>query len=520
MPVALTYPGVYIEELSSGQHTITGVATSIAAFIGWAPQGPTTEAVMVQSFPEFQSIFGTFVPGVYLAYAVSQFFQNGGQQAYIVRLVGSTAAPASEPWPTGAGVTLYASNPGVWGNSLVVTLTTQPSPNQARFSLLVQLANASGALTTLESYANLSCSATDPQYVVAVINADSNYLTFTAPGSTTAQTVTGTPPVGVTTINFTTAETGVDGDILHPGSITTPQEFETALNATTSGLSLLNQVPIFNLLCVPGETDAATISALQTFCNTHRAFLIVDAPQNASIQNLATTLAAPYGTSTNSASTPPNTEALSASAAAASNSAYYFPWVLAPDPLWRQTGAVSAMRLRGRHLCRDRRQPRRVEGAGGDRCDADRRARAAVQSDRSAERQAEPAGGSTACASSRSTATVVWGARTLPGQRSGGSQWKYVPIRRLALFLESSLYDGTQWVVFEPNDEPLVGSDPAQCRRVYAGPVSAGRVRRDHAAAGLLREVRCREQSARRASRWASSTSWSASRRCTRRSSS
>jgi phage tail sheath protein FI len=52
---------------------------------------------------------------------------------------------------------------------------------------------------------------------------------------------------------------------------------------------------------------------------------------------------------------------------------------------------------------------------------------------------------------------VVWGARTLQGADQFGSQWKYVPIRRLALFLESSLYNGTQWVVFEPNDERLWG---------------------------------------------------------------
>ena len=51
-----------------------------------------------------------------------------------------------------------------------------------------------------------------------------------------------------------------------------------------------------------------------------------------------------------------------------------------------------------------------------------------------------------------SGARVRW-----PGNDQVGSQWKYVPIRRLALFLESSLFDGTQWVVFEPNDEPLWG---------------------------------------------------------------
>jgi len=50
---------------------------------------------------------------------------------------------------------------------------------------------------------------------------------------------------------------------------------------------------------------------------------------------------------------------------------------------------------------------------------------------------------------------VVWGSRTLRGSDAAASEWKYVPIRRLALFIESSLYEGTQWVVFEPNDEPL-----------------------------------------------------------------
>jgi phage tail sheath protein FI len=76
-----TYPGVYIEEISSGVHTITGVATSIAAFIGWAPQGPTNKAVLVQSWSDFASQFGGLDARSYLGYAVNQFFANGGQQA-------------------------------------------------------------------------------------------------------------------------------------------------------------------------------------------------------------------------------------------------------------------------------------------------------------------------------------------------------------------------------------------------------------------------------------------------------
>ena len=98
-----TYPGVYIQELPSGVHTITGVATSIAAFIGWAPQGPVGQATLVQSWGDFQSQFGGLYGGVYLGYAVNQFFANGGQQAYIVRLVeGATMRPpkSGEQHPT------------------------------------------------------------------------------------------------------------------------------------------------------------------------------------------------------------------------------------------------------------------------------------------------------------------------------------------------------------------------------------------------------------------------------------
>ena len=50
---------------------------------------------------------------------------------------------------------------------------------------------------------------------------------------------------------------------------------------------------------------------------------------------------------------------------------------------------------------------------------------------------------------------VIWGARTLEGADGLGSQWKYVPVRRLSLYIEESIVRGTQWVVFEPNDEPL-----------------------------------------------------------------
>src|SRR3954447_23984753 len=87
MPVAPTYPGVYIEEISSGVRTITGVATSITAFLGRALRGPVNEAVTINSFGDFERIFGGLWADSSLGYAVRDFYLNGGSQAVIVRLI-------------------------------------------------------------------------------------------------------------------------------------------------------------------------------------------------------------------------------------------------------------------------------------------------------------------------------------------------------------------------------------------------------------------------------------------------
>src|SRR5437870_1868896 len=86
MPVAPTYPGVYIEEIPSGVRTITGVATSITAFLGRALRGPVNEAVVINSFGDFERIFGGLWAPSSLGFAVRDFYLNGGGQAIIVRL--------------------------------------------------------------------------------------------------------------------------------------------------------------------------------------------------------------------------------------------------------------------------------------------------------------------------------------------------------------------------------------------------------------------------------------------------
>jgi len=81
-----TFPGVYIEELRSGVRTITGVSTSVAAFVGHTKNGPLNKAEEILSFADFERKFGGLAKDSPLSYTVQHFFINGGQQAYVVRL--------------------------------------------------------------------------------------------------------------------------------------------------------------------------------------------------------------------------------------------------------------------------------------------------------------------------------------------------------------------------------------------------------------------------------------------------
>src|SRR5262245_20860869 len=125
MATAPTYPGVYIEEIPSGVRTITGVATSIAAFVGFATRGPVNEPRLVQSFTEFTRVFGGLSATSTMSYAVQQFFQNGGRDALIVRVVHLTGAGTKASQGSidvgGAGnkkLSLEAASEGAWSGKL------------------------------------------------------------------------------------------------------------------------------------------------------------------------------------------------------------------------------------------------------------------------------------------------------------------------------------------------------------------------------------------------------------------
>ncbi len=442
-----TYPGVYIQEIPSAVHTITGVATSIAAFVGWAPQGPTNKAVLVQSYADFANQFGGIDTRSLLGYSVNQFFGNGGNQAYIVRLT-SGAAPAKVDVPVAGGgggtaFTATAVDGGLWADSYGVRILVNPADN-TRFSLLVVNTPTTTQEIVVENFSNLSMLGNDPQgrsvgSVVNDPNTGSQFIQLSAINTGAGvQPDPNPPPVtpGGTPKPYMLTGGG-DGTVLEPGKA----PFHTALNADGSGsggVHLLDNVPIFNLLCVPGEFDPTTIGNLQGYCHSQRAFYIVDCD--------------PAATFTTLQGGPGNITGVNAI-----NSAFYFPWVNAPDPL--QQGRTREFPpcgfVAGLYAATDATRGVWKAPAGIDASLTGESGLTTVLTD--LQNGTLNVQGINCLRSFPVYGDVIWGARTLRGNDQIGSEWKYVPIRRLALFLESSLYDGTQWVVFEPNDEPLWG---------------------------------------------------------------
>ena len=449
-----TYPGVYIQELSSGVHTITGVATSIAAFIGWAPQGPVGQPTLVQSWGDFQVQFGGLYQGVYLGYGVNQFFANGGQQAYIVRLIDTTSAtPAAtaSAQDAGSGITLWASSPGSWAStqgSSAAGFTVQffagdPADSNS-FSMKVFDSNGN----LLESFMNVSISpSSTSRYAPTVIDSDSQYITFINPAAPATPITPPTAVPAVTTPPLTlTLAGGKPGAVLNP---TTSPDFAIQLATKTAVHALLDSIPIVNIVCVPGLTtdtsDGQTaIRALQGFCADARAFCIVDSPQNANVPTADQAVK-------NASSNLQNNAGLGAA-----NSAMYFPWVSAPDPLagGRQASLPPCGLVAGVYAATDASRGVWKAPAGIAAGLSITGLQYTLTDLQNGDLNAL---GVNCLRYFPSYGNVVWGARTLVGADTVGSQWKYVPIRRFALFLESSLYDGTQWVVFEPNDETLWG---------------------------------------------------------------
>ena len=575
MPILPTYPGVYIEEVPSGVRTITGVATSIAAFIGYFKRGPENKAVQIFNMGDFDREFGGLDPDSEAGYAIQQFFLNGGTQAHVVRVVSNDANAASiqasnSVAPGGAVIKFIAKNPGTWGNSVRVSISHDP-PGEDRFNVTITEYNDTGVALRQEVFLNRSMTEGNENFIKTTINDkntgskiievddvsgtlppasngtlsgdhrgsgetnETTQVTISAPKPQFEVTIDGVTAIGalvlkdtdtggsykmsdiavalenairsaeptnrrfsgssVTSANgrlhilagtgspqsiveFSNAGTGdstADELLLTAGTGAAANVQEYALGASNdvaaqisetgnlgsngtlpgtgelrgllndkSGIYALEDVDLFNILCIPrtatrsdGTFDAVLSEAI-AYCEEKRAFFIIDTPVGIDdVQDIK------------------DWKATKGNLIRSKNAALYFPRIEIPDALdnfrLRSVGASGTMA--GLYARTDSNRGVWKAPAGTEASLRGVSELEYVLSDR--ENGVLNPLAINCLRNLPVFGSISWGARTMEGADALASEWKYVPVRRLALFLEESLFRGTHWVVFEPNDEPL-----------------------------------------------------------------
>jgi phage tail sheath protein FI len=557
MPVvpALSYPGVYIQEIPSGVRTITGVATSITAFIGRALRGPVDDATTILSFADFERQFGGLDAGYPLGYAVRDFFANGGAQAIIARAytpffasdqdrtdalnaatmaaqggaktvadAASAAAGAAGATPAsvasaasaavagtgaaraagqavadaanqkagqagatandvsiaagaaqgdavkkaagdaapinrarislateggGSGPVIEAASPGTWGNQLraAVDYDTLKKDDGTSDPKLYNLYVKDKATGRIESFLNVASDNTYARYMPRVLANESSLVRAVGDFDKRPDK---SPALNGKDRFDDSVSVGVDSDGTASDSKALDDTAFEGDEAKKTGLFALEKADLFNLLCIPadtreGDTSSTVYDTALQYCVKRRAMLIVDPP---------------HGWSAN-----PDTAATTArdnldgdiglSGTNARNAALFFPRLKEADPM--RGGQIAEFVPCGA-----------VAGVFA-RTDATRgvwKAPAGIDASLSGvagltANLTDPENGLINPLGINVLRTfpvfgrVVWGSRTLRGADQAADEYKYVPVRRTALYIEESLYRGTKWVVFEPNDEPL-----------------------------------------------------------------
>ncbi len=470
MPATLTYPGVYVEEIPSGVHTITGVATSITAFIGRAERGDIDEPIIINSFGDYERNFGSLSLLSPMSFAVRDFYFNGGSQAVIVRVHnGATTAritlpsePGSPPSsnPPGDNLLVDAASPGAWGSRLVAMVDhdtkdkNSPNPDASLFNLTIQEVDPNtNQVLNSERFLNVSVSPSNARFVGRVLAQGSGLVripkdnsgVFLTPSGRPLETVTpssppGSPP-GPGTQTPVRASTSVDG-----GDVTQAQFDGAGFQANKRGLFALEKTDLFNLLCIPpfsftSDVSTALIGAAASYCEDRRAFLIVDPPSSWTTKKTARDQF---------------TDATTDFVGTRSNyAALFFPRLRELNPLhdnqleeFAPCGAVAGV------FARTDAQRGVWKAPAGQDATLVGVPQLSVSLTDDENGELNPLGVNCLRAFPI-IGRVVWGSRTLQGADQLASEWKYIPVRRTALFIEESLYRGTKWVVFEPNDEPL-----------------------------------------------------------------
>jgi phage tail sheath protein FI len=436
MPTYLS-PGVYVEEVPSGSKPIEGVGTAVAAFVGFAEKGPLNTPTLVTNWTQFTSAFGSFLPGSYLAHSVYAYLLNGGGAAYVVRVGPSTngdsGAKASRaeltPAPEGdspmKGYAVEALDAGPGGDDISVEVDDPSEPGDGVFKLVVKQGGREA-----EVYDNVT-TRRGANNVVTRVKAESTLITIEETKGAGSLAV---PPKGAVQLS--------GGEAPAVGTIDISPDDYVGNAADRTGFAGLEAIDEVTMLAVPD-----LVAALDHEMIDREQFKSVQLAMIAHCELMADRVAI--------LDTPP---ALNAQAVkdwrvneAGYDSKYatvYWPWVKIMDPL---SGSPTFMPPSGTIAGI---WARNDSTRGVHKAPANEVARGVISLETNITKAEHDQLNPVAVNCIRSfpgQGIRVWGARTL----SSDPEWRYLNVRRLFNYVEESILLGTNWVVFEPNDNKL-----------------------------------------------------------------
>lgn len=422
-----TAPGVQVVDVVSGSQSITEASASVGALIGVAPAGIVNRPKKIGSWSEYIENFANglespFNENSYLSYSVYGFFQNGGQELYIINVRKKAKAAVG----TGEFLQAEAASEGTWGNGLVLEIKKEKdydAETNPSFSLTATLGDNSYTIPNLTDENFIETVSNDRTLAFWVKN-----IEIVSGGGTVPEPSVPDPEEGEdqeieeqaldvslaeATITF---EGGTDGEEL------TDSDYINAVD-------LLNELDDVTLIAVPGQTSAVINDYLLSFSDNNKMFAMLDMPIGSSSEE---------------------TKAYRKSISAFTGELAW-PWGRMNDPLTNKLKTVpTAGHLMGVYS-------RTITARGAFKAPAG--TDAVVRGFLEMETNVTPTELSTLnpvgviCIMSRPNAgIVVWGARSL---NSTDSTMRYVSDGLLNIVITRSLYNGTQWAVFEPNDEFL-----------------------------------------------------------------
>jgi uncharacterized protein len=441
------YPGVYVEEVDTGNEPIEGVSTSTVGFLGFTERGTPTPT-FITSYTQFVRTFGGPVlganglPSCYLAYAIQGFFQNGGLRCWVARVTSNSSVAASDT--SLPEMTVTAAGPGSWGGQVGYLIGPASLANSNLFQLTViywssltdaqaqqgatNIGTAISKADLVETYDNLSADPSSSTYYVAAVNGASNLVTLTQ-NSAAVPTTTGQSVVLLANASDGAGVSGlVLGDFEGLDSNANPITDSDGNPVALPGLGMIGGI---SLLCCPDESllPAGVIAdQLNLQCTTllDRFAILQSLPQAGQPANV----------------TPPST------ITGSQYCAFYYPWLYITDPISDNSilippgGHIAGIYARSdtnRSVAKD---PANEPILGID----------SIQLKINDQTQGvlNPLGVN--CLRYFSgRGNLVWGGRTT----SSDPDWKYISVRRLFIFVEQSIKQGTQQYVFEPNDQTL-----------------------------------------------------------------